>query len=63
MGDRPIYCDSDSVMFVSRLGELDPQVGTFLGNFLDDLGGQHFDEFLAVSKEFTAKRWRTASSG
>ncbi|XP_055345824.1 uncharacterized protein LOC129593479 [Paramacrobiotus metropolitanus] len=49
--DRLLYCDTDSVMFVSELEKPDPPLGDLLGEFSDDLGGNYFVEWLALAKK------------
>ena len=48
LGDRCLYYDTDSVIFVSRPGWPDPPLGDFLGDFKDELeAGDHIVEFVS----------------
>ena len=38
LGDRVLYFDTDSIVFISRPGEYEPKLGEFLGEFTDELG-------------------------
>lgn len=49
--DRLIYCDTDSVMFVSKPDCADPPLGSILGDFSDDLNGDYFAESLTLGKK------------
>ena len=37
LGDRVLYFDTDSIVFISRPGEYEPELGEFLGEFTDEL--------------------------
>ena len=37
LGDRVLYFDTDSIVFISRPGEYEPKLGEFLGEFTDEL--------------------------
>ena len=37
LGDRCLYFDTDSIIFISRPGEYEPELGSFLGEFTDEL--------------------------
>ena len=48
LGERCLYYDTDSVIFISRPGETDPPLGDFLGEFKDELdAGDHIIEFVS----------------
>ncbi len=49
LGDRCLYWDTDSVIYVSRLGAWDPPLGEFLGEFKDELGqGTYIKELVCA---------------
>ena len=37
LGERVLYFDTDSIVFISRPGEYEPPLGNFLGEFTDEL--------------------------
>ena len=46
---RILYFDTDSVIFVSRPGVIDPPTGDFLGDLTNELKpGQHIQEFVSL---------------
>ncbi|KAK3916407.1 putative DNA polymerase [Frankliniella fusca] len=52
VGDRAVYCDTDSVAYISRPGEPDLPLGTHLGDLSDQIGedfgpGSFITEFFA----------------
>ncbi|MGL5342811.1 MAG: hypothetical protein ACRC90_07815 [Lactococcus garvieae] len=48
LGDRVLYCDTDSVIFTSKDGEYEPPLGPYLGNLTDEVGdGDHIVEFCS----------------
>ena len=42
LGDRLLYSDTDSVIFVSREGDWEPPLGPYLGDLTDEIGGDDF---------------------
>ncbi len=47
LGDRLLYCDTDSVVFTSKEGEYEPPTGPFLGDLTDEVGpGDHIIQFV-----------------
>lgn len=58
VGNRQIYCDTDSVMFASKPGKPDDLVGSFSGNFSDDLWGEHFEKIWPLERSHTAWKWK-----
>ena len=48
LGERVLYFDTDSVVFVSEPGSVDPPLGNYLGDFKDELPlGDHIVEFVS----------------
>lgn len=47
LGDRALYCDTDSIIFLSRPGEWSPKVGDFLGEMTDELPKHNFECFVS----------------
>jgi len=37
LNTRVLYCDTDSVIFISKLGQWEPQCGDYLGEMTDEL--------------------------
>ena len=37
LGDRVIYYDTDSIIYVTKDGEYDPELGDYLGEFMNEL--------------------------
>ena len=47
IGDRVLYYDTDSVIYVSRPDAWEPQIGDMLGELTDELDGHHIVEFVS----------------
>ncbi|XP_076873809.1 uncharacterized protein LOC143523314 isoform X1 [Brachyhypopomus gauderio] len=48
LGDRLLYSDTDSVIFVSREGDWEPPLGPYLGDLTDEIGGgDYITEFCS----------------
>ena len=47
LGERNLYFDTDSVFFTHKPGESKPELGNFLGDFKDELGGAYITEFVS----------------
>ena len=48
IGNRVLYYDTDSIIYISRPGEYDPPLGDYLGEFTDELEGDSILEFLSA---------------
>lgn len=51
IGDRVLYCDTDSIIFVSRPGCYEPELGNYLGDFTNEIDpddGSHIVEFVSA---------------
>ena len=51
LGDRILYFDTDSIIFVSREGEYEPELGDFLGQFTNEIDkskGNYIEEFVSA---------------
>ncbi|XP_055339072.1 uncharacterized protein LOC129588733 [Paramacrobiotus metropolitanus] len=46
-----LYCDTDSIFFISRHGVAEPPIGNIIGDFSDELNGKHFVEWAALGKK------------
>lgn len=56
--DRALYYDTDSVIYKSKPGEEKLQLGPFLGQFTDELGGDTIVEFVSGGKKNYGYRTR-----
>ena len=45
--DRVLYYDTDSVIYVSKDGEVDPPLGNYLGDLTDELNGDYITTFMS----------------
>ncbi|XP_062597068.1 uncharacterized protein LOC134258520 [Saccostrea cucullata] len=60
LDQRVLYFDTDSVIFVSRPGDAEPQVGSFLGQLTSELKpGEYINEFVSGGPKNYA--YRTSS--
>ena len=48
LGEKVLYFDTDSVVYVVKDGEEEPPVGDFLGDLTDELDGKHIVEFVSA---------------
>jgi hypothetical protein len=50
VGERVLYYDTDSIIYISREGEYDPPTGNFIGDMTDELEeygcGSYITEFV-----------------
>lgn len=55
---RVLYCDTDSIIFISREGEWEPKCGKFLGDWTDELSkfdeGSYITSFVSGGPKFYA---------
>lgn len=48
LGERVVYFDTDSVIFVSKSGDKEPEVGSFLGQLTSELDpDEYITEFVS----------------
>ena len=47
LGERVLYYDTDSVIYVSKLGEPEPETGVYLGELTDELDGDYITTFVS----------------
>lgn len=47
LGDRVLYYDTDSIIFVSREGEWEPSLGDYLGQLTSETGNQYITTFVS----------------
>nr|XP_021323064.1 uncharacterized protein LOC110438038 isoform X1 [Danio rerio] len=60
LGDRLLYSDTDSVIFVSKAGDWMPPLGDYLGDLTDEIGdGDYITEFCSSGPK--SYGYRTAS--
>ncbi|XP_060588537.1 uncharacterized protein LOC132743952 [Ruditapes philippinarum] len=46
LGDRVLYCDTDSVVFTSSQGQWEPALGDFLGDLTDEVPNNQITKFV-----------------
>ena len=47
LNHRVLYFDTDSVIYVSREGDWEPPIGSYLGDLMDELYGNHITTFVS----------------
>lgn len=47
LGERVLYFDTDSIVYVEREGEWSPPLGDYLGELTDELNGHHITTFVS----------------
>ena len=47
MGDRSLYCDTDSVIYRHAPGQFEPEISEFVGGMTDELGGNYIVEYIS----------------
>ncbi|XP_028408798.1 uncharacterized protein LOC114531373 [Dendronephthya gigantea] len=47
LGERALYYDTDSVIYVSKENELEPPLGNYLGDLTDELNGKYITTFMS----------------
>lgn len=62
VGARAIYCDTDSIVYISKPGEPDIPIGDKLGEWTDELGGDYIQEFVATGPKSYAYITRSGKS-
>ena len=45
---RVLYCDTDSIIFISRPGEYEPELGNYLGQFTNEIEDGYIKEFVSA---------------
>ena len=59
LAHRVLYYDTDSVIYISRPMDSDPQIGDFLGDLTDELDGHYIEEFVSAGPKNYAYRLET----
>ena len=62
LGDCVLYFDTDSIIFISRPGQYEPQLGNFLGQFtneIDPRDGLYIIEFVSAGPKNYAFKLNT----
>jgi hypothetical protein len=62
LGDRVLYFDTDSIFFISRVGQYEPPLGDYLGQFTSEIDqklGNHIVEFVSGGPKNYAYRFDT----
>ena len=47
LGERALYCDTDSVIYKHAEGSYNPPLSEFVGGMTDELGGSHITEYVS----------------
>ena len=47
LGERVLYYDTDSVIYLSQPGQPEPRLGHYIGDLTDELGGEHITVFAS----------------
>ena len=47
LGDRALYCDTDSVIYTQKPGEIEPLLTEYMG-MTDELNGETILEFVSL---------------
>ena len=45
---RVLYCDTDSIIYISRPGEYEPKLGNYLGQFTNEIDEGYIEEFVSA---------------
>ena len=45
--ERVLYYDTDSIIYLTKLGETEPRLGNYIGELTDELGGDHITIFAS----------------
>lgn len=51
IGKRVLYCDTDSIIFISRNNEYEPELGNYIGQFTNEIDpedGNYIEEFVTA---------------
>ena len=47
LGERVLYYDTDSVIYLTQPGLAEPRLGNYIGDLTDELGGEHITVFAS----------------
>ena len=47
LGERVLYYDTDSVIYLTQPGQPEPRLGNYIGDLTDELGGDHITVFAS----------------
>ena len=47
LGERALYYDTDSVIYLSQASQPEPRLGNYIGDLTDELGGEHITVFAS----------------
>ena len=45
--ERVLYYDTDSIIYLTKLGEPEPRLGNYIGELTDELGGDYITIFAS----------------
>ena len=47
LGERELYYDTDSVIYLTQAGQSEPRLGNYIGDLTDELGGDYITVFAS----------------
>ena len=47
LGERLLYYDTDSIVYLTQPGQPEPRLGNYIGDLTDELGGEHITVFVS----------------
>ena len=47
LGERVLYYDTDSIIYLTQPGQTEPRLGNYIGDLTDELGGDHITVFAS----------------
>lgn len=60
---RVLYCDTDSIIYISKPGEYEPKLGNYLGQFTNELDQDtYIEEFVSAGPKNYAYRLNTGKT-
>jgi hypothetical protein len=59
---RVLYCDTDSIIYVSRPEEYEPVLGNYLGQFTNEIDDGYIDEFVSAGPKNYAYKLSTGKT-
>ena len=51
LGERVLYYDTDSIVYLTQPGHAEPRLGNYIGDLTDELGGDHTTVFASGGRK------------